>query len=40
MASVAQKSLEQVTNPYQFQSFHKRILEPYNYYEYGQAYIR
>ncbi|GAB4815594.1 hypothetical protein N2152v2_002640, partial [Parachlorella kessleri] len=40
MASVAQKSLEQVTHPYQFQSFHQRILEPYNYYEYGQAYIR
>jgi hypothetical protein len=40
MAGVAQRSLEQLTHPFTFQSYHKRILEPYNYYEYGQAYVR
>ena len=27
-------------NPYTFPSFHTRIQEPYNYYEFGQRYVR
>lgn len=27
-------------NPYTFPSFHSRILEPYDYYEFGQRYVR
>jgi glycerol-3-phosphate O-acyltransferase len=42
MASVCERVLMQL-NPaaaYTFPSFHERILEPYNYYNFGQRYIR
>ena len=42
MASVCERVLLQL-NPiaaYTFPSFHERILEPYNYYNFGQRYIR
>lgn len=42
MASVCERVLEQL-NPaaaYTFPSHHERILEPYNYYNFGQRYIR
>ena len=28
------------TDPYSFPSYHTRIQEPYNYYEFGQRYVR
>lgn len=40
MASVCERVMMQATQPYIFPSFHKRILEPYNYYNFGQRYIR
>ena len=42
MASVCERVLQQL-NPeaaYTFPSHHERILEPYNYYNFGQRYIR
>jgi glycerol-3-phosphate O-acyltransferase len=27
-------------NPFTFPSYHQRMLEPYNYYEFGQNYVR
>lgn len=27
-------------NPYSFPSFHTRIQEPYDYYKFGQRYVR
>ena len=29
----------QFVAPYTFPSFHQRILEPYNYYDFGQRYV-
>lgn len=40
MASVCERVLLQLTHPYTFPSAHERILAPYNYYEFGQRYIR
>jgi glycerol-3-phosphate O-acyltransferase len=34
------RSVDQFVNPYTFPSFHTRIQEPYNYYEFGQRYVR
>lgn len=30
---------KEFADPYTFPSYHKRILEPYNYYEFGQRYV-
>lgn len=38
-ASIADTVLNQFIQPYQFPSFHERILEPYNYFEFGQRYV-
>lgn len=38
-ASIADRVLDQFADPYTFPSYHERILEPYNYYEFGQKYV-
>lgn len=37
MGAIADRVTDQFVNPYTFPSAHKRILEPYNYYEFGQV---
>jgi glycerol-3-phosphate O-acyltransferase len=32
--------IKQLKHPYHFESFHKRIVEPYNYYQFGIEFIR
>eukprot|EP00877_Chromochloris_zofingiensis_P006537 jgi/Chrzof1/2136/Cz11g03260.t1_GPAT1[v5.2] len=38
-ATIADCVLNQFVDPYTFPSFHKRLLEPYNYYDFGQRYV-
>lgn len=38
-ASIADLVFKEFADPYTFPSYHKRILEPYNYYEFGQRYV-
>lgn len=38
-ASIADTVFNQFANPYTFPSFHQRILEPYDYYNFGQRYV-
>ncbi|EFJ48252.1 hypothetical protein VOLCADRAFT_81121 [Volvox carteri f. nagariensis] len=38
-ASILDNVLLQAVQPYTFPSFHNRITEPYNYYEFGQRYV-
>jgi glycerol-3-phosphate O-acyltransferase len=38
-ASIADTVINQNKNPYKFPSFHKRITEPYDYFEFGQKYV-
>lgn len=38
-SSIADRVLDQFADPYTFPSFHERILEPFNYYEFGQKYV-
>ena len=33
------RSVHEFVEPYSFPSFHERILEPYDYYEFGQRYV-
>lgn len=40
MASVVERVLLQFLQPFTFSSHHTRIQEPYNYYEFGQRYVR
>lgn len=37
--SIADCVLNQFVDPYTFPSAHKRLLEPYNYYNFGQRYV-
>lgn len=37
MAAIADRVCDQFVHPYTFPSFHARILEPYNYYAFGQV---
>lgn len=37
MGAIADRVCDQFVNPYTFPSFHQRILEPYNYYDFGQV---
>ena len=37
MGAIADRVTDQFINPYTFPSSHKRILEPYNYYDFGQV---
>lgn len=38
-ASIAEKVFDQLQEPYIFPSYHQRVLEPINYYEFGQKYV-
>uniref|UniRef100_UPI002ED70977 Glycerol-3-phosphate acyltransferase, chloroplastic n=1 Tax=Lobosphaera incisa TaxID=312850 RepID=UPI002ED70977 len=40
MSAIADRSVHEFVEPYTFPSFHHRILEPYNYYQFGQNYVR
>ncbi len=40
MASIVDRVLVEFMAPYKFPSHHLRILEPYNYYDFGQRYVR
>jgi glycerol-3-phosphate O-acyltransferase len=33
-------TVEQIRNPYQFEAYHQRITEPFNYYRFGNDFIR
>ena len=37
IGSIADRVCDQFVNPYTFPSLHQRILEPYNYYNFGQV---
>lgn len=37
MASIADRVMTDLQTPYTFPSLHRRILEPYNYYDFGQV---
>eukprot|EP00775_Hariotina_reticulata_P003541 gene3541-3810_t len=37
--TIADCVFNQFVNPYTFPSLHKRLLEPYNYYQFGQNYV-
>ena len=38
-ASIADTVMHQMVEPYTFPSFHERITEPYDYFEFGQKYV-
>ncbi|KAG1658484.1 hypothetical protein FOA52_006263 [Chlamydomonas sp. UWO 241] len=38
-SSICDVVLNQFVDPYTFPSFHKRLLEPYDYYAFGQRYV-
>ncbi|PNH02302.1 Glycerol-3-phosphate acyltransferase, chloroplastic [Tetrabaena socialis] len=38
-ATILDNVLLQAVQPYTFPSFHTRIMEPYNYYDFGQRYV-
>lgn len=38
-ATIADCVLNQFVDPYTFPSFHQRLLEPYNYFAFGQRYV-
>jgi len=40
LRAIAGRTLKEFLEPYEFPSEHKRILAPYNYYEFGQRYVR
>ncbi|BBN15444.1 glycerol-3-phosphate O-acyltransferase [Marchantia polymorpha subsp. ruderalis] len=40
MATVLDRILLQFEDPFTFSSYHKRMVEPYDYYTFGQNYIR
>lgn len=40
MGAIADRSEYEFRDPYSFPSYHTRIQEPYNYYEFGQRYVR
>lgn len=40
MGSIADRTFNQFLDPYTFPSYHTRLLEPYNYYKFGQTYVR
>ncbi|GMH40008.1 hypothetical protein BSKO_07912 [Bryopsis sp. KO-2023] len=37
--SIAGRVFNQFMDPYKFPSYHERILEPFNYYDFGQKYV-
>ena len=40
MAAIADRVVHDMGTPYTFPSTHRRILEPYDYYAFGQASLR
>ncbi len=38
--SLLQLVCKQIANPYQFESYHHKITQPYNYYEFGLKFLR
>eukprot|EP00879_Flechtneria_rotunda_P024305 GHRR01025760.1.p1 GENE.GHRR01025760.1~~GHRR01025760.1.p1 ORF type:complete len:277 (+),score=61.31 GHRR01025760.1:368-1198(+) len=38
-STIADTVFNQFVDPYTFPSLHKRLLEPYNYYQFGQRYV-
>ena len=40
MTAIADRVLDQFVHPYEFPSAHERILSPYDYYAFGQSYVR
>ncbi len=40
MASIADRVMVQLAAPYQFPSYHEKIKEPYDYYAFGQRYVK
>ena len=40
MGSIADRTFNQFLDPYTFPSYHTRLLEPYDYYKFGQDYVR
>lgn len=40
MGSIADRTFNQFLDPYTFPSYHTRLLEPYDYYKFGQTYVR
>ena len=40
MGSIADRTFNQFLDPYTFPSYHTRLLEPYDYYKFGQEYVR
>ena len=40
MGSIADRTVNQFLDPYTFPSYHTRLLEPYDYYKFGQNYVR
>lgn len=40
MGSIADRTFNQFLDPYTFPSYHTRLLEPYDYYKFGQNYVR
>lgn len=37
---LAEQAVKQIQHPFRFESYHKRILKPFNYYEFGLNFIR
>ena len=40
MGSIADRTFNQFLDPYTFPSYHTRLLDPYDYYKFGQTYVR
>lgn len=40
MSAIADRVVHEFVEPFSFPSQHQRILEPYNYYQFGQNYVR
>ena len=40
MKQILRNTFKEFVDPYTFPSYHDRILEPYNYYNFGQEYVR
>lgn len=38
MAAIADRVVHEFADPFTFPNQHQRILEPYNYYDFGQVY--
>ena len=39
MSAIADRVVHEFVEPFKFPNHHHRILEPYNYYEFGQVWV-